>query len=70
MQLLNTAILLVFGFGTAALAAVIGVPHWLLLIPAYSVGSILGLGAIWLVYALPYGSRRTPIAPVESAKTG
>jgi len=53
MFFLSLGIVLVFGFGAAGLAALLTDLHWLWLLPAYAVGSLLGLGAIWLAYILP-----------------
>ena len=60
VQLISMTILLVFGFGTVALVAHVLSPHWLWLIPAYCAGSLLGLGVIWLAFALPIRPPRRP----------
>ncbi|SIO06094.1 hypothetical protein [Vannielia litorea] len=62
MKFLSLAIILVFGFGTAGLVAQVFEPHWLVIVLAYSLGTLLGLLVIWAAYIIPpTGSRASRI---------
>lgn len=64
MLLVSILIMVLFGAGTALATWLLLAPHWLWLVPAYFVGSFLGLFVLWLVFL---ASRRKAPQPQPEA---